>query len=292
MTSPPAEDTTPNGQFLVIHGVEAENLDMTTPTLKKERSTSDVILVPSHDLVFKANASSDDHDSSSSEDEISIHVEGPIEHDELDESLSSSAFTAVTQDTDATATDDPFAAPRRSRVRFRSRVRITSGLHHHRERDHQRRLSATSSLSSSPSSSISAPLRSPPTEDNCTPGWGTLGTRVGLFAISNRQAAAAAAQARNAKQRGRRRQGLDDLGHDEHSALLVDGAPPSYEGDQGDSAEYYSSDDEYSDEAVLSRQIDLVFGTWPGRLLNRQWWWWQLQPIVCCGCLDESDGED
>ncbi|KAJ7167349.1 hypothetical protein C8R43DRAFT_1121780 [Mycena crocata] len=226
---------------------------MANPISKTERLTNECILVPRDD---PANAFADAHDSSFSGDEISIHVEGPTEHDKLNDSLSNSAFTVVTLDTDATATEDPCGTLRRSRIRFRSRVRITSGLHHHRERDHQRHRSATSSLSSSRSSSISAPLRSPLTEDTCAPEWGTLGTRVGLLAASHRRAAAAAAQARNTKYRKRRR----------------------------DPAVYYSSDD--------NGRVDLVFGTWPWRLLNRKWWWWHLEPLVHCGCLDESDGED
>jgi hypothetical protein len=270
--------------------------------LRKERS-QEIIVVPT-ELVYQTNPT-DDHDSysGSSDDEISIHVERV----ENDESLSSSALTAASTqpdtDTDnATATEDPYSKLRNSRVRFRSRVRITSGLHSHR-----RRVSATSSLSSSRSSSISAPLRSPLTEDNCTPGWGTLGQRVNLFAVSNRQAAAAA-QARSAKHRARRRQGIADLATTERTALL--GAPPplGYDGHpDSDGEEEY-----YDDESLLSRQIDLVFGKWPGRLLNRhvspttptyrlnvfadstpaQWWWWQLEPIICCGFLEENDTED
>ncbi|KAJ7924434.1 hypothetical protein B0H13DRAFT_1978415 [Mycena leptocephala] len=248
-------------QFLVIHSVEDEDLNMSGP-LRKERS-QEIIVVPT--------------------ELISIHVERV----ENDESLSSSALTAASTqpdtDTDnATATEDPYSKLRNSRVRFRSRVRITSGLHRH-----HRRVSATSSLSSSRSSSISAPLRSPLTEDNCTPGWGTLGQRVNLFAISNRQAAAAA-QARNAKHRARRRQGIADLATTERTALL--GAPPplGYNGHlDSDGEEEY-----YDDESLLSRQIDLVFGKWPGRLLNHHWWWWQLEPIICCGFLEENDTED
>ncbi|KAJ7451151.1 hypothetical protein FB451DRAFT_712300 [Mycena latifolia] len=295
----PSADATPDVQarpaeakFLLVQSVEGEDLNMASPPLKEARSSNEFIdiLVPS-ELVYNATKAAHDDDSGSSGDEISIHVEGPAEHDE---SLSSSALTAVASTDEATATEDPCAAPqRRSRVRFRSRVRITSGLHH------LRRLSATSSLNSS-SSSISAPLRSPLTEENCSPGWGTLGQRVNLFAVSNRQAAALAAQARGAKQRARRRQGLADLvgngAAGERTALLGAAPPPGYDGhpspEDEDEEEYFDSDNEYDEEAVLSRQIDLVFGKWPGRLLNRHWWWWQLQPIVSCGCLDESDSED
>ncbi|KAJ6626965.1 hypothetical protein B0H10DRAFT_2210836 [Mycena sp. CBHHK59/15] len=165
-------------------------------------------------------------------------------------------------------------------VRFRSRVRITSGLHHHRERDPE-----TESRSSSPSSSISAPLRAPLTDESCSPGWGPLGRRVRIFAAARK-----------------RRPGVADLAIDERTALLATPVPKPvvHRGARGDadgepgadsdcSDATYDSDDE---DALLSRQIDLVFGKWPGRLLNRHWWWWHLQPVVGCRCLDESDGED
>ncbi|KAJ7789476.1 hypothetical protein B0H14DRAFT_2944517 [Mycena olivaceomarginata] len=257
---PDAEARTAEPQIVVevIHDID-KDLNMSS-ALKKERSKEFI--------VYDADAADerDSTSSSSGDDEISIHVESPVH----DESLSSSALTAVSAstqfETDATATEE--SSPlRRSRVRFRSRVRITSGLHHS-----HRRVSTTSSssLSSSPSSSISAPLRAPLTEDNCTPGWGTLGQRVGLFAISNR----AAAEARSS-----------DPMPNERSALL---APPGYERnpESDDDGSIYSECDDDA-EALLSRQIDLVFGKWPGRLLNHHWWWWQLQPIMCCGCLDE-----
>ncbi|KAL0945553.1 hypothetical protein HGRIS_014714 [Hohenbuehelia grisea] len=78
---------------------------------------------------------------------------------------------------------------RTNRVRFRSRVRIASGLNRHRtslsfaDGDHPAFIGGEGSLSSSPSSSISAPLRTPADdEDSTRPGWGPLGQRVSLFA--------------------------------------------------------------------------------------------------------------
>lgn len=52
----------------------------------------------------------------------------------------------------------------------------------------------------------------------------------------------------------------------ERSALL---APPGYERnpESDDDGSIYSECDDDA-EALLSRQIDLVFGKWPGRLLN------------------------
>lgn len=298
------------------------NIDDALKSLKKEES-KEIIFVPA-ELVseYKTKAvhdretgPEDDSASTSSSDEISIHVQSPV-----NESLSSSALTAasstqVSSPEDATAVEDLDAdvdpsTQRRSRVRFRSRVRITSGLHHYRARErerardlhpnsHARRLSAassTTSLTSSPSSSISAPLRSPLTEENCTPGWGTLGTRVNLFAVSNRQAKA------HAHGRGRRRSGgVADLAQpsSERTALLGT-APPDYDYDSADDRDstYTQSDDKsvlygygYDEETLLSRQIDLVFGKWPGRLLNRQVsivssaFWLLHIPSPNCSCL-------
>ncbi|KAJ7102531.1 hypothetical protein B0H15DRAFT_336945 [Mycena belliarum] len=348
MPSPPTAE-----ELLVVHTVELvdENADIRgdSKPLKDAAASAEFIGVgvlvhdktngttahdPNHKL-DPENQNESDIENDSSGDEISIRIEGPSELDEL----SSSALTGTVVSLDASTTDDPdpdpgldttpdpsdpAATPRLSRVRFRSRVRITSGLHHHRAHDPaQRRPSGASlssaSRSSSPSSSISAPLRSPPSADNVSPAWGTLGTRVGLFALSGRQAAALAAQARAAKARARaRRRGEDadgdadgdagpgpgvrpGAGCSERTALLGrgGGAPPGFRdaravlagGDPEEEDGYFSSDDERDAEAGLARQIDLVFGPWPARLLNRQWWAWQLQPVFACGCL-EAEGED
>ncbi|KAJ7037468.1 hypothetical protein C8F04DRAFT_1180519 [Mycena alexandri] len=296
---PVTADIQAKAQFLVIHSVDIDSdvgennrfdmagIDDALKSLKKEES-KEIIFVPA-ELVSKYKTKAahdretvpeDDSTSTSSSDEISVHVEGPV-----NESLSSSAFTAASS-TQGPSTDDATAAEdldpdvdpspqRRSRVRFRSRVRITSGLHHYRARErerardlhpnsHARRLSAASSTTSlsSLSSSISAPLRSPLTEENCEGAWSWTGPpKVG----------------------GRPQ--IWRLPATERTALLgtAHNAPPEYDYDSAD-------DDGDSTRTLLSRQIDLVFGKWPGRLFNRQWWWWQLQPIMCCGCLDESDG--
>ncbi|KAF7310424.1 hypothetical protein HMN09_00584400 [Mycena chlorophos] len=202
---------------------------------------------------------------------VDVDVLDPEHHSEPEVDSSAS-------DADATA-----ARPRPNRVRFRSRVRITSGLHSYRHKQHQQdpqhhRAGSVSSLASSVSvsSSLSAPLRSPPTAETSKPGWGTLGTRVGLLA-----AAAAAAQG---KKKRYTNNGL--LG--ERSALLGGRARTRYDDDGSSDSDSGDGDgDEILDD--LSKQIDLVFGPWPWRLVNRHWWWWQLQPIVCCGCLDEDD---
>jgi hypothetical protein len=56
-----------------------------------------------------------------------------------------------------------------------------------------------------------------------------------------------------------------------------------------------NSEEDDADDARLSREIDLLFGKWPGRLLNCQWWWWQLELVFCCEachCADDSEMYD
>ncbi|KAF9015387.1 hypothetical protein BDQ17DRAFT_1340979 [Cyathus striatus] len=177
-----------------------------------------------------------------------------------------------------------------ARVRFRSRVRITSGLNRSRHRNasfsivegtensNRLPLSPASSLSGSPSSSISAPLRSRDDDEVGKPGWGTLGQRVGLFAQRRRI--------------GDRSVGSPRINHirpkhiaSENTPLLRSPCRLSYETNPSETCEW-------DEEARLSKEIDLIFGTWPRRLLNHHWWWWHLEPIICCHCLEDSDTEE
>lgn len=180
------------------------------------------------------------------EEDIEINIESP-EH--------TSAPTSPTNTT------------RSARVRFRSRVRITSGLNRHRisaylksqhncsEYAHDQEhcsLSRSSSLSGSPSSSISAPLHSRADEETGKPGWGPLGQRVNLFSQNSR------------RKRAKVRQGsfLNQGVTNERTSLMQNSRlRPSYvNGETPD----LSSDDEQR----LSNEIDNVFGRFPRRLLN------------------------
>ncbi|KAK0478156.1 hypothetical protein IW261DRAFT_1420352 [Armillaria novae-zelandiae] len=195
-----------------------------------------------------------------------------IDIDQVPESLLSSATT------DSSAADDshaenpyvrstPIAIKNRS-VRFRSRVRITSGLPRRHAAD---RVTPDSSLSSSPSSSISAPLRY--REDDVrtdSSPWGPLGLRV-----------------KHMGQRPRRQVADKGLDPSERSPLM----PPSRRFYSIDEDEHYNYFAYLDDETRLNREIDLAFGTWPGRLLNRHWWWWHLEPILCCVCIDLEEEE-
>ncbi|KAG5220838.1 hypothetical protein IMY05_C4505000200 [Salix suchowensis] len=186
------------------------------------------------------------------------------------------------------------------RVRFRSRVRIGSGLSRQRtdslrysgEYDGQLFVGAAS-LSSSPSSSISAPLRSEPrNDDERRPEWGPLGQRVRLFACrSKARSAMTPAQEIEKRDRRRRKLGLPPLDpssypRDSRFASPNENTPllssphqrrsiaswyAEHEGVQPGDA--HDSDDEReaeSEASRFSREVDRTFGPLPGRLLSRR----------------------
>ncbi|KAG5721978.1 hypothetical protein E4T56_gene18441 [Termitomyces sp. T112] len=178
------------------------------------------------------------------------------------------------------------SSPRLPHVHFRPRVRITSGINRHR---HSRSLLAESdsSVSSSPSSSISAPLRSCTDDEADKPGWGPLGRRVALL---SRQARCRSGR----RERRRKREFNDDYLHPcEHTPLLRPRIQSPVIDVDGHTRldDVFDSDPEEDARQFRARQIDEAFGTMPGRLLNYHWWWWQIEPLVCCRCLDESDVE-
>lgn len=162
------------------------------------------------------------------------------------------------------------------RVRFRSRVRISAG----RRRRHSDGLlpSSASSVSGSPSSSISAPLRTHYTGNN---GWGTLGMRVSNLS-SSQTASHPPSPSRGEHVNGGKGSGggernawrqwlpphifIDDA-VDEHTHLMTSARPSSYLGNR------YAHDSVH-DDVERERQwreqlMDQVFGKWPARLLNR-----------------------
>ncbi|KZT68789.1 hypothetical protein DAEQUDRAFT_765989 [Daedalea quercina L-15889] len=197
---------------------------------------------------------------------------------------------------DRSSSEPPPGAHPQPRVRFRSRVRITSGVHRHRHSGTpappgQRRLSSgTPSSGSSPSSSISAPLRYQ-ADENAT--WGPLGRRLSAFAAAGRRKNMQASP-----QHGDAENGGEPAAHarpNERTALLRSSRHAGYvepydthlrEGDEDDPEEELRA-------AELRRQKELIFGPWPGRLLNLHWWWWHLEPIVCCTyCSEDSDYDE
>ena len=175
--------------------------------------------------------------------------------------------------------DSPHSIPERpNRVRFRSRVRIASGLNRHRHSllgvDYlSPNYSPESSISGSPSSSISVPLRTQTDEQVGKPGWGTLGQRVSLFA-------------KGQMERSRRREQREQLGPGAPS-LRKGVERGGFGGGEALVIPYYAhiteetpllsssarngscSDLTRGNEAShLAREIGMVFGPWPSRLAN------------------------
>jgi len=162
------------------------------------------------------------------------------------------------------------------RVRFRSRVRITGGIGPRRGRSDGLSSSA-SSISGSPSSSISAPLRTHYTGNN---GWVPLGSRIKFVAsqpslVSPCQgdddvngAKGNSGENGNGKAQRRSSWPFSDEDLDEHTQLLAPATRYSYVGS-------YACDSCYDDrQRELERRwreqlIDETFGKWPTRLLNR-----------------------
>ncbi|KAF5355616.1 hypothetical protein D9756_003958 [Leucocoprinus leucothites] len=216
----------------------------------------------------------------------------------------------------------PPSLTRPTRIRFRSRVRITSGLNRHRHSSIPGTESRTntfrstngdtgylyytpsSSISGSPSSSISAPLRSRTDDEADRPGWGPLGQRVSMLAKKNRtirrlgstsdddddQPWALQSDSAEDLAASRGRVGLTEV-----SPLLM----AHSKGRLGPRVRHhgrrrrrcYCVDCGLSPRRLTPEQVDEAFGKWPNRMLNYQWWWWQAETVICCRCLDESDDE-
>ncbi|OJT11583.1 hypothetical protein TRAPUB_11892 [Trametes pubescens] len=174
----------------------------------------------------------------------------------------------------------PPVRPTGPRVRFRSRVRITSGVHRHR---HSMNVNGTptpcSSASDSPSSSISAPLRYQADENGA---WGPLGKRLSAYAAGNWQRRA---QGPTHTQRvpqdvpvigpppgGRVRGGKTARAHHERTPLLRPGRQRSYteeEEDETQTEEELGPEERAMRTAALRREEEAVFGKWPWRIFNR-----------------------
>jgi len=181
---------------------------------------------------------------------------------------------------------------RPTRVRFRSRVRITSGLHRHRNSEQD--FTPPSSISSSPSSSISAPLRTQAEDEPSKPGWGTLGQRVSILARAKADRRLKFHQLREHIGELQSHRGITP--GDNHGLLANEQTPLSrsflhYSYLRGEIVDPEMFNSVESEAEVLSSEIDLVFGRWPNRLFNHHWLWWHMEPLVCCRCLTESDEE-
>ncbi|KXN89816.1 hypothetical protein AN958_04820 [Leucoagaricus sp. SymC.cos] len=215
----------------------------------------------------------------------------------------------------------PPSLTRPTRIRFRSRVRITSGLNRHRRSKNPSFpnpgsrtdtlqtanddggyfcYTPSSSISGSPSSSISAPLHSRTDDEADRPGWGPLGQRVSLLTKKSQMR-------KQSMSSEDHRPWLDhshaqDLsasrgrpGPTEASPLLMSpsGVPGSGRCARGRPRKRscYCSSCGSSRGALSPEEVDQTYGKWPSRILNYQWWWWQAEGVICCRCLDESGEE-
>jgi len=216
--------------------------------------------------------------------------------------ISSSADSYDDQDLDSVHSENVLERP--NRVRFRSRVRITSGLNRHRhklEPQHQNQseidylaFSPASSVSGSPSSSISVPLRTHTDEQVGKPGWGTLGQRVSLFARGKIE------RQKIREQRERFGLGASSFRHGVQRGQFGGGRPPYFDTDEvnertpllsplGRRHPIYEANDYRGSAEVnqITRETE-VSGPKPDRLANNHWWW-QVEPIICCCCPTDSD---
>lgn len=163
----------------------------------------------------------------------------------------------------------PTVAVRRPmpKVHFRSRVRITSGLHssgRSRNRDGTGRDStfedgidtANTSASGSPSSSISAPLRYQADENNVL---GPLGKRINSLA-----------QARN-KRNGQLRRAAGSSVSERTPFLRASeyGPIPDYTRQRRERSWVSGESEDESPANGLKREEEVMFGRWPWRVFNR-----------------------
>ena len=213
---------------------------------------------------------------------------------------------SISLDDDQTST----VAARHSipRVHFRSRVRITSGLHSSsrpRNRDGACCNSvddgigtANTSGSGSPSSSISAPLRYQADDNNML---GPLGKRINSLA-----------QMRNKRTGHLRRAGVNSSASERTPFLRASeyGPVPDYTHQRRERGRAGGEGEDEDSASGLKREQNIMFGRWPWRIFNRhvsavvqllgrcsdilfvQWWAYQCEPIFCCcsndGFLDEE----
>ncbi|KAH8101524.1 hypothetical protein BXZ70DRAFT_933720 [Cristinia sonorae] len=235
--------------------------------------------------------------------------------------LNSSAHGSPPSDPETTGssiTVDQENPPRRpvQKVRFRSRVRITSGLRKHRHSTtsssaaaipipgHQTP-STCSSCSGSPSSSISAPLRWH-ADENAT--WGPLGRRLSAYSGWQKRSPSGSRQGRTgagglsprAAARGARADERTPLMSSQRARVAYVDSGLDGGGETDDErlmgGDYDDGDlDDVEDMSLralaLKREEDAVFGKWPWRLFNRHWWWWNIEPVLCC-CADDSDYDE
>lgn len=207
---------------------------------------------------------------------------------------------------------DDHATERQGRVRFRERVRITSGLkgpaHTHRGSRSDpaaeyidialplpRRSSPSPSPSSSRSSSISVPLRNEIDYADAKPGWGTLGQRVNIMAQHHAERKMLRDQRYRELLAKNYQLGLRfpraEYGSERTPLMKPDAFLKLYMS-RDDTAHDRRNLTATEREQYRERKIDQAFGPWPHRLWNHHWWWWHIEPVICCHyCVDEFEDE-
>lgn len=158
------------------------------------------------------------------------------------------------------------------RVRFRSRVRITSGL---RRSKHMGNPTSTpsSSASGSPSSSISAPIRWQADENGA---WGPLGRRLSAYAQANGKSRRSPGllRAHQPQPRAKMDERTPLIKPGRHIAYVDSGLDGGGEADDERVGDGEDTDEEADEESMLrasalKREEEATFGKWPWRLFNR-----------------------
>jgi hypothetical protein len=242
------------------------------------------------------------------DDDEGLHLMYDYPREATDDELSTQPKpSSSTQPLKIDVTPDLDGSPSRRRtVRFRSRVRITSGV----------RSVSHSSSCGSVSSSISVPLRGP-NDAHVSTSVAPLSDMLPSEPANARLSSVSSPRRASLDRHGKQRSPVSprSLPVDERTPFASAG--PS--GSRRSYTEQNEDDVEEDNDAELDRlraasrksEEQVMFGKWPWRLLNRhvcvrqlfvcvahhgtrkQWWWWKFEPIVCCcSQLDEeSDAE-
>jgi hypothetical protein len=153
-------------------------------------------------------------------------------------------------------------------VHFRSRVRIASSA----QRGYNNIKSNSSpSRSSSPSSSISVPLHSTDKDTKYNPAFGPLGRRVSFFAWKRRCRAGSEADGRGIlagwEWKGGNHWVAYDVQNEERTPLVKSANHQRMY--SLPCSDPFDPRQDAADDARLAREMDVCFGKWPARLMNR-----------------------
>ncbi|KAF8530938.1 hypothetical protein JB92DRAFT_2854384 [Gautieria morchelliformis] len=175
---------------------------------------------------------------------------------------------------------DVDASPSRQRtIRFRSRVRIASGVH------------SVSSSRGSRSSSISVPLQGPH-GPNVSANTSPLSEMLPSEAANAwSRSLSSSRKASSDRPEIRRKSASPRSSRVDERTPFASGSRRSYTEQTEDEVQEDSDAElERLQAAARKSEEQVMFGKWPWRILNRHWWWWKAEPIICCCSeLDDSD---